>query len=471
VKRPHVTILFLALMVITQFSHAASQELFGGSLGDWLRRDAQVKLTELLSSHPRFRGERIRVVVMREGSPATESDGLTQAIRAQLTHDLAQIDNVQLVWGDTARGCQVPRKTPYLLGVEVMRESRSRHLVRIAMVDVEEGVWVSGANLQWRGQLNQAEQRAHLTASVDGQAGTIDKPHSASNRTAVVEQLLESIQCSLQGGLEGSVNIAATDEQDTLLVELARKLRERVMHSAWLSVAEDAETADWRLRLSAVQDVGESVVATLDSVASGTSAQRLAAVYVRRDANDTRVARSGSAPSGKENNERAQLTDNLLGEITPVVSQPGERCFSPRANCTEVSFDMAAPGYVMVLRAGDGAVNLNSCKQPVRTSGVKRYRFKTTDLGSEPVSSSERGGPSIYAVATLDRKLALELHREFLRAGSNCGGSVGAQNDDWLLALDAMVSRVPEKIDWQVFYSSPKLLANSTQSNAQELRK
>ena len=94
--------LFLGLMAIAPFSQAASQELFGGALGDWLRRDAQTKLTELLSSHPRFHGERIRVVVMREGQPATESDGLTQAIRAQLTHKLAQIDNVQLVWGETS---------------------------------------------------------------------------------------------------------------------------------------------------------------------------------------------------------------------------------------------------------------------------------------------------------------------------------------------------------------------------------
>ena len=480
VKRTHLTIsylrtlratllrsLVLGLLVMAQFSHAASQELFGGALGDWLRRDAQVKLTELLSSHPRFHGERIRVVVMHEGTPATESDGLTQAIRAQLTHKLAQIDNVQLVWGETARGCRVPRKTPYLLGVEVTRESRSRHLVRVAMVDVDEGVWVSGANLQWRGQLNQAEQRASQTASVDGQAGTIDKPLSASNRAAVVEQLLESIQCSLQGGVEGSVYIAAADESDTLLVELSRKLREQVMHSAWLTVAENAETADWQLRLAAKQDVGESVVATLDSGASDTSTQRLAAVYVRRKAPDTKVARSGPTPSGATRDAQAPLTDNLLSEITPVTPRPGERCFSPRDNCMEVGFDMAAPGYVMVMRTVDGAVSLSSCKQPVRTSGVKRYRFKTSELGRQAPSKST----SIYAVATQDRSLAVELHREFFRAASNCGGAIGVHDDDWLAALDAMVSRAPEEIYWQAFYRSPKILAKATSPNEQEMRK
>ncbi len=463
--------LFLGLMAIAPFSQAASQELFGGALGDWLRRDAQTKLTELLSSHPRFHGERIRVVVMREGQPATESDGLTQAIRAQLTHKLAQIDNVQLVWGETSRGCQVPRNTPYLLGVEVTQESRSRHLVRIAMVDVEEGIWVSGANLQWRGQLNQAEQRAKLTASVDGQSGTIDKPLAASNRSSVVEQLLASIQCSLQGGLDGSVYIAAADEKDTLLVELSRKLRERVLHSAWLTVAEDAEAADWQLQLAAVQDVGESVVATLDSGANDTSTQRLAAVYIRRDAAPTRVARSGSKPSGVTKNASAPLAGNLLGEITPVAPEPGERCFSPRANCTEVGFDMAAPGYVMVLSTGSGAVNLSSCKQPVRTSGAKRYRFKTSELGRESANLSAGESTNIYAVATLDRKLAIELHREFLRAADNCGRTGGAQTTDWLAALDAMVSRAPEEIYWQAFYRSPKVLAQTTNPKAQELRR
>ena len=181
--------MILSLAILSAMSQAASGELFGGELGNWLSRDAQPTLVKLLSSHPRFHGERVRVVVMRDGQPATESDGLSQAIRAQLTHELAQIDNVQLVWGDSRRGCEVPRKTPYLLGVEVSQESRTRYLVRIAMVDVEEGAWVSGASLQWRGQLTQEERRVRQLASVEGTAGTIDKPLPAHNRAAVVEQL------------------------------------------------------------------------------------------------------------------------------------------------------------------------------------------------------------------------------------------------------------------------------------------
>ena len=164
------------------------------------------------------------------------------------------------------------------------------------MVDVDEGVWVSGANLQWRGQLNRAERQANLTASVDGAGGTIDKPLAASNRAAVVEQLLEGIQCSLQGGVEGSVHIAAADDEDPLLAELAVKLRKQVMHTAWLTVAENATAADWQLRLAAKQDVGESVVATLGAAdaTSNSATQRLTAVYIRRDRPNTLVAQSSS---------------------------------------------------------------------------------------------------------------------------------------------------------------------------------
>jgi len=444
------TLLFLVVATITQVTQAASNELFGGSLGAWLRDDAQTQLTDLLSSHPRFRGERIRVVVMRDGLPAAQADGLAQAIRAQLTHKLAQINKVQLVWGDSLRGCQVPRKTPYLLGVEVERESRHRHLVRIAMVDVEEGVWVSGAHLQWRGLLTQAERQAKQTLSVEGAAGTIDKPLAATNRLAVVEQLLASIQCSLRGGVEGSVHIAAADPNDALLAELAVQLRKRVLHSAWLTVADNPLAADWQLRLVAAKDVGESVVATLSAGAQGgkdASSQRLAAVYIRRD-------RAEAVPVEFANAVSNEPYENLLGEITPVPVEPGETCFSPRANCTEVQFDMAEPGYVLVVRNSGGTLGLSSCKVPARSSGLKRYRFHAADLG--------RGDVSVYAVATTDRKLAAELHREFSSVASNCGRGSPVSSGAWLANLEQLVSRAPDKIHWQAFYPSPEILAQAT---------
>ena len=475
--------LALILVACTQLSNAASNELFGGPLGEWLRRDAQKQLTDLLSTHPRFRGERIRVVVMRDGLPATESNGLTQAIRSQLTHKLAQISNVQLVWGETLRGCQVPKKTPYLLGVEVARESRTRHLVRIAMVDVEEGVWVSGAHLQWRGLLTQAERQASLAVSVDGVAGTIDKPLAASNRAAVVEQLLASIQCSLQGGVDGSVYIAAADESDPLLAQLAVQLRKRVLHSAWLTVAENAAAADWQLRLVAAEDVGESVVATLSAQGSAEkdSVQRLAAVYIRRNAEGAESAgvqrkrlasaghprtpiQSGPTQPGPIKSSRTlpEPGDEFLGEIHPVALEPGDKCYSPAANCTEVQFEMANPGYVLVVRKSNNALTLSSCKAPVRSDGLKRYRFTAAD--------AHRSDVSIYAVATADRKLASELHQRFLAAVTNCGERAGIRSDVWLANLDTLMNRVPGKIHWQALYRSPEILAQTTNPTASELR-
>jgi len=221
------------------------------------------------------------------------------------------------------------------------------------------------------------------------------------------------------------------------------------------------------------------VVATLSAAdaASDSTTQRLAAVYIRRDTQGALAGRTQPAPAvsnpkpNSQSNPPALTHGELLGQITPVVPEPSEKCFSPRANCMEVQFDLAAPGYVLVFRSGSGALHLSSCKAPVRTSGVKRYRFKASDTA--------KGDSSIYAVATLNRKLAVELHNEFSRAAINCssisagrsGRRSGVRTEAWLSTLDDMVSRAPGRIYWQAFYSSPEILAQAVNLNAQEFRR
>jgi len=160
---------------------AATSEVFGGPLGSWLRAEAIPEFTALLGQHPRFKGERIRVVGMQDGVPVTQSNALGQALRSELTNKLTRIKGVQIAWQAPSAGCGVPLQAPYLLGVEVIEERRGQVLVRIAMVDVEEGVWVSGAHQQWRGALTLEERRALATPLVDAPAGTIDAPLASRN--------------------------------------------------------------------------------------------------------------------------------------------------------------------------------------------------------------------------------------------------------------------------------------------------
>ena len=48
---------------------AAEERLLTGALGRWLSDSAAPELAEALGRHPRFKGEVIRIVAMRNGKP------------------------------------------------------------------------------------------------------------------------------------------------------------------------------------------------------------------------------------------------------------------------------------------------------------------------------------------------------------------------------------------------------------------
>ena len=442
----------LLLIAMPLTGYANSQEMFGGSLGVWLSGEAQSELTKLLSAHPRFRGERISVVAMRDGLPASHSDELTQAIRSQLTHRLAKVQGVQLAWRAATTGCAVPRETPYLLGVEVEAEGRNRHLVRIAMVDVNEGIWVNGAHLQWRGILTSEERRAQNTSSIDGASGSIDKPLAASDRVAILEQLIQGIECTLALSVEGRVEIVAADDADVLLNELASSLRKQMVHSAKVSVAANHQSADWQLQLALTQDLGQSVVATLTAIENGeldsSSVQRLAAVYVRGAAGvePARVA-AGSTPVGPEQSLQRGADLDLITNMRAAELGPGDPCYRPSGNCLEVEFELAQPGYVLVLSNDGGLLHLGSCKRAGKIDGLRRYRVRKGRSGQG------RGELSVYALATQDAVVARTLHELLSAQAVNCGGGGGA-TDAWLNAIDQLTTDAPGKVHWQAFYES-----------------
>lgn len=440
---------------VSQPGQAASNDLFGGDFGRWLQAEALPELSRLVGKHPRFRGEQIRVVTMEGGRPALDDNELTAAVRDQLTHRLTRVNGVQIAWQTAPVRCGVPRKIPYLLGVEVSGESRMRSLVTIALVDVEEGVWVSGGYLQWRGALTQQERRALVRSVAAVPTGSIEHPLPGGRHKEITATLLENIECSLRGGLEGGVQVVAADPADGLLTSVAAQLREALTRSASLVLVErspradkqGAVAADWVLELSTSRDVGEAVVATLTPTDGGRGQlerQRLAAVYVHRS-EPTRLAttRPEERTTGRpQQSTRVSATPTapvaLIDELHEVPAKEGDVCYRRSAACLELQFELTAPSYLLVLRtAPSGALNLGSCSNPRKSEGTKRYRLQLRETGV-----------GFYAVATTDLALARRLHRQLAAGASNCGDR---SRSDWLTQFETALASAQEQVDWHAF--------------------
>ena len=445
--------LCIALLSVPSMVHG--EELFSGDLGRWLSSEAYPRFSELVGKHPRFNGELIQVISMSGGQPAAQSDALTQAIRKQLTQQLTRLRSVQIAWREPERACGIRRTAPYLLGVEVARESRGRYSVTLALVDVEEGVWVNGGYQQWRGSLTLDERTALGRVVSEGAPGSIDAPIAAQNRSVIVAQLLERIDCALRGGLDGSVRVVAAQPEDELLQNLVVDLRGRYATSASVHLAEDPAAADWELSLALSESAALSVSASLVPVAGAASqagAQRLATVFVSRKsatsgATVARVPRpvatdSTSAASPASRGGDADR-ESLIVDLHEVPSRPGEPCHRLSAACVEVTFDLAFPSYVIVLRTQPGqSMKLGSCGSPRRTSGSKRYRLSVRDPGA-----------GFYALATRDADLASRLQRTLAAGAENCGAR---SRTDWLGGLEKTLARAGEALDWRVFRVPPR---------------
>ena len=448
------TLLLLSLAGLSSASLASSEELFGAELGAWLERTAVPELTEVLGRHPKFSGETIRVVTMRDGKPSSVTDGLSQALRAQLTHKLSRSGNIRIAWLDAALPCAaVTRSVPYLLGVETLRRGRRKAEVRIALVDVEEAVWVPGVNLHWSGVLTANEHQALATQHTSAPAGTLASPIELADYDRVAEQLMARINCNLRHALEGEVFILA--QKSSELAGLALHLRQRIGTSPRLSIARREADADWLLemQLSEVEGVGHELVLELRSTDQDLdqALQRLAAVYVRpahslmkRTAGPSVQVSAVTVPRIK------QRQGPLLRSMKMVEPALSNRCrmsgdargSSPvqGVGCVEVELALLRASYLVVFQTeASGRLALPDCAAPRnRVNGLKRFRLS-------PRGSSAR----VYAVATQDRALARRVHESLREAAVNCSRPAKPIRGVWLERTVALLDRHTGAYEWR----------------------
>ena len=108
---------------------AASGGLLDGELGRWLEKEAAPQLLDTLDRHPRFNGEILRIVPMRNGEPISATDRLNLTIQRALEHRLLQSTGVRIATQGNPGRCDLRTDIPYLLGVEVGGDGPNRHRV------------------------------------------------------------------------------------------------------------------------------------------------------------------------------------------------------------------------------------------------------------------------------------------------------------------------------------------------------
>ena len=418
----------------------ASGDLLGGALDRWLESEAGPALAETLSRHPRFKGETVRVVAMHEGKPAAASNALAQAVQQRLTQQLLRASGVRIAWGDGRQECAVPRAVPLLLGIEIEPAGAASYRLHLGVVDVQEGVWVSGVSHTWEGRLPLAAESAFRRTVQVGTPGSMQNPLPVARRQQVADMLRAGFGCALPSGLDGAVFVTPGSEAG--LNPVARALAGDLSKSPLITVTTERAGAEWLLSLQAQPAGGAHELFLMLNDARGLRApQQLASLMVTGVATATTattVATAAPAPT------QASAQTALLSPLWLRAADREGICRHDDA-CVEVGFRLRQPAYVLVLSSESRRLAPRSCGRGIGQSrpGERWFRVRVARKAHGPM----RPDAGFYVLAIEQRSVADRLAAHLRRLCTPASGPAGMTQ--WLAELERLLQGAKHAVTWR----------------------
>ncbi len=450
-SQPSFSILSLFMIsLLMPWSGVHAARVVDGSLGAWIEREVSPMLSKLLTNHPRFKGEPIKIMAMSDGFPITVSNKLTNQIREQLTQDLLSGAEVKIVFDDNNR-CR-PVKVNTILGIEVQKLYAGNHRVSLAMVDIEEGIWLNGTNISWNGKLTSGQRRA-FKASVERRvAASILASYQTSE---IAEALYSQLQCNEAIISPVFFEPAGGDSGQAVL----RHLRKKFSSSVLTTIDKNAAASIISLRLPEFyseafksqhqKPVTGSYTLGLANIDDPLQVHRIAEVQVslRHSAGTNISAHQAIYP-----NTQYRAASGILSEIHIAQGHSRDNVCEPRKkDCVDVSFDLNQPAYTVLFYSVNGQVAPLSCKPPGQKQVGKQHYGLKVSAGLDP----NRPTVGFYALAFKDRSAARRIHTAISKSTSNCGGRKQSTSS-WMVSLtrllDTYSNKYPGRTDWQAIH-------------------
>ena len=188
-------------------------------LNTWFDKTLIPYVAEQLSTHPRFRDETVRYVILDNDNPQPMPSALGLELLDRLHDGTAELPGVSVAWQATpneitrsnrAAGIDCSAsKVDYLIGLE-LRDGGQGHLnIRLRALDVAERNWVAGFSREWFGQLTRAQWRAQQQVEKDPSfRGERDVPFSIDQTDMLASHLAHELGCMLLSEMSAEYSVA-----------------------------------------------------------------------------------------------------------------------------------------------------------------------------------------------------------------------------------------------------------------------
>ena len=478
-------LLTLVVVLIAQAIPATAQSR-ERSLDDWLEQKSIPYVRQQLSTHPRFKGETVMFVVLRDNAPTPSSNALALDLRDRLLEAALDTNGVSVGW-QQGRGAQVSDNgmtdcsdsdVHYYVGIELTQELDGRYAVNVRALDLEDRTWVSGFGIRWKGMLNTSARQALRQQRVDQTfLGARDVPFTLGQADLLARHLARELSCTLHQQFEGDYVVRALDEASRPELRGTVELigNNLALQNALSLSAEDgdfnavltgkAHPINGTLHqywLTVTPQSGNDKLAALSASAYIVLPEQVAAEPAPRRA----VTRTSAPPAAPVTvsipNAGADGFIQALRVVRP--GNPGE-CPWP---CSFLQTEANADAIVFFLQHQNrhGLVRLagDTCRKrtaarvaragetvrtPITRTMIERSRAtETVDWSFEPATDT------YYAVVVTDADLARQMANVMDRLPLRCGsasrpGMSGPALRDWLTEFASLAARADGRLDWR----------------------
>jgi len=465
-------------------------------LDSWLTWDLMPYVRQQLTSHPRFRNESFRFVVMQDDSPQSEGSALAISIRDRLRDSLIDVPGIRITWqadqpgvglaaGFSGLDC-TKNQASYFIGIELHERSTGQLNVNVRALDTGERSWVPEFGRDWKGAANDSERRRLRVIEPDPTfRGERYAPWDDSETDLMAAHLAYELGCSLLRQTAGEYVLAEmrSGPQSTTPNPLVELVGNNLAGIPSLQFSSTAESSNATIEGKAHQidnDLYQYWVTITPKDGTSELIALSADTYIRIPNKYTAATLIPEAIY-----ELSRIEDGFLASLRIVQLSHQRMCLSDSRGVANTANSgagrryTAEDCYALQLQSNDDAVVFflnhqlnnglvrladNYCSERSTARIAKsnqdlRFPLPLESLrsGSWSVSNSWSLHPekdTYYALASSNSKAARALARHIEILPSRCsasirGGLEGAELRRWLEELSEIVDYWESEIDWQ----------------------
>ena len=464
------------------------------SLDAWISTELTPYIAEQLRTHPRFKDQSLRFVVLANGKPQARSNALALDIRDRLREAASNVPGVHLAWqpddphylrqgGSTGIDC-TRSAVDYLVGIELELDEKGLLEVAVRALDVRDGTTIPHFGRKWTGPISSHDYREFRTLASDVTfRGDRDVPYEDTQTDLLAAHLAHDLGCSLLRQTEAEYVIARPEDSDPTAADggFVELVGNNLAQYSALTFASGADSANAVIEGRAHRidaDLYQYWIVVTPGNA-GTDRHALSAsAYVRLPEKFVMAEKLGEsidAVPATENGYLAALKVVDTGKLRACgssdidsASRQDRTPYLRDRDCFALSVRSANDAVVFFLnhQLNHGLVRLAepSCVRSDAARIVKSKQLLLFPLPADAVSSGAWAvGESwmlnpradiYYVVAANSSAASRELSRLVRRLPTRCSASVrpgldGPGLQRWLDELTRLIVKYEGAVDWQ----------------------